>query len=46
MTPGDLHLDAIVKDSLARRLDVPTTSRRLMVAADAAAVIDGEVRHG
>lgn len=44
LTQGEHHIDAIVHDCLARRLDVTTTARRLMVAADIAAVIDGRER--
>lgn len=44
LTQGEHHIDAIVHDCLARRLDVTTTARRLMVAADVAAVIDGRER--
>jgi hypothetical protein len=38
---GALHIDRIMRDCADRRLDVETTRIRLMVAADAAVVLDG-----
>lgn len=39
-TPGDQHIDAIVRDCLVRRDDQATTATRLLVAADLADVLD------
>lgn len=40
-TPGDRHIDRIARDCADRRLPVEDTARRLMVASDAAGVLDG-----
>ena len=44
LTAGEQHIDRIARDCAARRLDAATTARRLLVAVDVAAVIDGTER--
>lgn len=40
-TEGDRHIERILRDCVAKRQDVETTARRLMVASDIAQVLDG-----
>ena len=41
-TPGDRHIESIVRDCLDRRLPVDVTARRLMVASDIAQLLDAD----
>jgi hypothetical protein len=40
-SPGDRHIERIVRDCLNRRQSPEVTARRLLVASDLAAVLDG-----
>ena len=40
-TPGEHHVERIARDCLDRKLPAEVTERRLLVAADLAAVLDG-----
>lgn len=45
-TPGDRHIDRIVKDCMTRRLPTDVTARRIMVASDIAGVLDNTTTQG